>query len=486
MSSLLYQQIARQLAEDIRKGFYQPGERIPSVRKLSVQKGVSHATVLQAYATLEDQGLIRARPQSGFYVHRAPALTAPTPPISRVEPPYAVTRSGIIGEILSQTRRSGVMPLGAAVPASEYFPLRALHQQMSRVTRFQSQRAFGYSFSPGYEPLRRQVAIRMRDAGAVVDPDQIVITNGCVDALHLCLRAVAQPGDLIATEAPSYYGLLQLCDVLGLKVIEIPTDPETGLSLEALVQALDEWPIKALVVTARAGNPMGASMPEPRQRQLVSLAGERGIQIIEDDIYGELMFEPGSTRALKAFDESGVVMYCSSFSKTISPGVRVGWTIAGRHQGTVEKLQTFTTLSPCSVSQMAVAAYLENGGYDRHLRHIRQQYQANLSAFQLAIQRYFPEGTQITRPQGGFILWISLPREVDTLVLFNQALEQGIAIAPGVVFSNSDQFNHCLRLNCGIPWGQAAEAAVMTLGSLAQRLMPTVPLLREGASEAVA
>jgi DNA-binding transcriptional MocR family regulator len=167
--SLLYQQIARQLAEDIQKGFYQPGERVPSVRKLSVQKGVSHATVLQAYATLEDEGLIRARPQSGYYVHRAPALTAPTPPLSRVEQPYAVTRSGIIGEILSQTRRSGTMPLGAAVPASDYLPLRALHQQMSRVTRFQSQRAFGYSFSPGYEPLRRQVAIRMRDAGAVVD-----------------------------------------------------------------------------------------------------------------------------------------------------------------------------------------------------------------------------------------------------------------------------------------------------------------------------
>ncbi len=215
--SLLYQQIARQLAEDIRKGFYKPGERVPSVRKLSVQKGVSHATVLQAYATLEDQGLIRARPQSGYYVHRAPALTAPTPPLSRVEPPYAVTRSSIIGEILAQTRQSGIMPLGAAVPASDYLPLRALHQQMSRVTRFQSQRAFGYSFSPGYEPLRRQVAIRMRDAGVVVDPERIVITNGCVEALHLCLRAVARPGDLIATEAPSYYGLLQLCEVLGLR-----------------------------------------------------------------------------------------------------------------------------------------------------------------------------------------------------------------------------------------------------------------------------
>ncbi|SDS32987.1 transcriptional regulator, GntR family [Halopseudomonas xinjiangensis] len=486
MASLLYQQIAQQLAEDIHKGFYQPGERVPSVRKLSTQKGVSHATVLQAYATLEDQGLIRARPQSGYYVHRTPALTAPTPSISRAEPPYAVTRSGIISQILSQARRSGVMPLGAAVPSSEFLPLRALHQQMSKVTRFHAQRAFSYTFSPGYEPLRRQVAIRMRDAGAVVDPKEIVITNGCVEALQLCLRTVTSPGDLIATESPSYYGLLQLCELLGLRVIEIPTDPETGLSLEALQGAADQWPIKALVVTSRAGNPMGATMSEPRQRKLVGMMAQRGIQIIEDDIYGELMFDHGRSKALKAFDCSDTVLYCSSFSKTISPGVRTGWVIAGKHQDAIEKLQTFTTLSACSVSQMAVAAYLENGGYDRHLRYIRHEYRKNLSHFQLAVQQHFPEGTQITRPRGGFILWLSLPGAIDTQLMFNRALERGISIAPGVVFSNTDQFNHCLRLNCGIPWDRNAERAIVTLGLLATQQLEEQ--LRGGAmgAEAVA
>ncbi|GGD01924.1 GntR family transcriptional regulator [Halopseudomonas salina] len=471
MSSLLYQQIARQLADDIRKGFYKPGERVPSVRKLSTQKGVSHATVLHAYATLEDQGLIRARPQSGYFVHNTPALTAPTPPIARVEQPYAVTRSGIISEILHQSRREGVIPLGAAVPSSQYLPLRALHQQMSKVTRFHSQKAYSYIFSPGYEPLRRQIAIRMRDAGAVVDPSQIVITNGCVEAIQLCLRSVTNPGDLIATEAPSYYGLVQLCDLLGLKVIEIPTDPDSGLSLESLEKAADKWPIKALVLTARAGNPMGATMPEDRQRKLVAMMAKRCLPIIEDDIYGELMFEPGRSKALKAFDCSDTVMYCSSFSKTISPGVRTGWVIAGRHQSAIEKLQTFTTLSACSVSQMSVAAYLENGGYDRHLRYLRQEYRKNLSSFQLAVQQYFPEGTQITRPAGGFILWISLPGDIDAQRLFEQALEHNISIAPGAVFSHSEQFNHCLRLNCGVPWNRETEAAVMTLGVLAKGLL---------------
>ncbi|MEH6566307.1 MAG: PLP-dependent aminotransferase family protein [Halopseudomonas sp.] len=471
MSSLLYQKIASQLAEDIQSGVYQPGERVPSVRKLSTQKGVSHATVLQAYATLEDQGLIHARPQSGYYVHQTPALTAPTPAIARVEAPYAVTRSSIITQILRQARREGIIPLGAAVPSSEFLPLRALHQQMSKVTRFHGQKAFSYTFSPGYEPLRRQVAIRMRDAGAVVDPGNVVITNGCVEALQLSLRAVTKPGDLIATESPSYYGLVQLCELLELKVVEIPSDPDTGLSLETLQSALEQWPIKALVLTARAGNPMGATMPEHRQRKLVSMMAQRNLPIIEDDIYGELMFDHGQSKALKAFDCSDTVIYCSSFSKTISPGLRAGWLITKRYQEQIEKLQTFTTLSACSVSQMAVTAYLENGGYDRHLRHIRQEYCKNLSLFQLAVQQFFPEGTQITRPKGGFILWISLPGGVDTLTLFNRALTHNISICPGVVFSNSDQFNHCLRLNCGIPWNRAAEQAVMTLGVLAKQLL---------------
>lgn len=469
-SLLLYQRIAEQLAEDIRSGVYLPGERVPSVRKLSQQLKVSHATVLQAYANLEDQGMIRARPQSGFYVHHTPALTAPTPDIALVERPALVTRSSIINQVLSESRREGLIPLGAAVPHVDYLPVRALHQQLSKVTRFQSPRAFSYMFSPGYEPLRRQVAIRMRDAGVVVGPDEVVITHGCVDALQMSLRVLTQPGDLIAAESPSYYGLLQLADLLGLKVIEIPCDPDTGLSLEALQLAASQWPIKALVLTARLSNPLGGSMPDQRQKQLLKLAAHFDIQIVEDDIYGELMFESGPIRALKSNDHEGRVIYCSSFSKTLSPGVRIGWIVPGRYREEIQRLQTFSTHSACSVTQMGVAAYLENGGYDRHLRFIRQEYRKNLSAFQLAVQRYFPEGTQMTRPTGGFILWVSLPARINTKDLHALALQQGISIAPGLIFSNTEQFNHCVRLNCGLPWTVGTERALETLGKLAAQL----------------
>ncbi|WP_421681641.1 PLP-dependent aminotransferase family protein [Stutzerimonas urumqiensis] len=470
---LLYQRIAQQLAEDIRRGVYRPGERVPSVRKMSMQLSVSHATVLQAYANLEDQGLIRARPQSGFFVHQTAALTAPTPDIARVERPALVTRSSIIDQILNQTRREGVLPLGAAVPHVDYLPVRALHQQLAKVTRFHSASAFSYMFSPGFEPLRRQVAIRMRDAGVVVDPSEIIITHGCVDALQMSLRVLTRPGDLIAAESPTYYGLLQLADLLGLKVIEIPSDPTTGISLEALQLAASQWPIKALVLTARLSNPLGGTIPEPRQKQLLELSGQFGIQIVEDDIYGELLFEQGAVKALKSHDRTGQVIYCSSFSKTLSPGVRIGWIIAGRHQQAIQRLQTFSTHSACSLTQMGVAAYLENGGYDRHLRSIRQEYRKNLTAFQLAVQRYFPEGTQLTRPNGGFILWVSLPARVNTKDLHAKALERGVSIAPGLIFSNTEQFNHCIRLNCALPWGREAERALRVLGELATELCLT-------------
>jgi DNA-binding transcriptional MocR family regulator len=217
-------------------------------------------------------------------------------------------------------------------------------------------------------------------------------------------------------------------------------------------------------------NPLGSTIPEDRQRHLLRLAENYDFQIIEDDIYGELMFEQGPTKALKALDRNARVVYCSSFSKTLSPGVRIGWVVAGRYQEEIERLQTFTTYSACSVTQMAVAAYLENGGYDRHLRYIRQEYRKNLNLFQLAVQQYFPEGTQISRPKGGFILWLSLPARVNTKDIHLQALKQGISIAPGLIFSNTEQFNHCIRLNCGIPWSREAERALMTLGLLATQL----------------
>jgi DNA-binding transcriptional MocR family regulator len=341
--------------------------------------------------------------------------------------------------------------LGAAVPSVDYLPVRALHQQLAKVTRFHSPRAFSYMFSPGFEPLRRQVAIRMRDAGVVVDPSEVVITHGCVDALQMSLRVLTRPGDLIAAESPTYYGLLQLADLLGLKVIEIPSDPSTGMSLEALQLAANQWSIKALVLTTRLSNPLGGTMPEERQKQLLRLASDFDIQIVEDDIYGELMFEQGRTKALKAYDRLDRVIYCSSFSKTLSPGVRIGWMIAGKYQQEIQRLQTFSTHSACSVANGYCGLLGKRWirpAFALHPSGIPQEPQ-RLPAGRAAVfprrhpddpanRRFHPVG----EPAG----------RVNTQELHVRALQQGISIAPGLIFSNTEQFNHCIRLNCGTPW----------------------------------
>ncbi len=466
---LLYQRIAQQLAEDIRRGVYQPGERVPSVRKMSSQLNVSHATVLQAYANLEDQGLIRARPQSGYYVHQTPALTAPTPDIARVERPGLVTRSSIIQQVLVESRREGCF-LGRGGAERRLSACPGPASAVGQGHAFPQPAGVQLHVQPGL----RAVAPPSGDSHARCRCRGGPFRGGDHPRLCRCaanvLASADAAGDLIAAESPTYYGLLQLADLLGLKVIEIPSDPVTGMSLEALQLAANQWSIKALVLTTRLSNPLGGTMPEERQKQLLRLASDFDIQIVEDDIYGELMFEQGRTKALKAYDRLDRVIYCSSFSKTLSPGVRIGWMIAGKFQQEIQRLQTFSTHSACSVTQMGIAAYLENGGYDRHLRYIRQEYRKNLSAFQLAVQQYFPEGTQMSRPTGGFILWVSLPGRVNTQELHVRALQQGISIAPGLIFSNTEQFNHCIRLNCGTPWNREAERALMTLGLLATQL----------------
>lgn len=410
---LLYQRIAQQLADDIRRGVYQPGERVPSVRKMSAQLNVSHATVLQAYANLEDQGLIRARPQSGYYVHQTPALTAQTPDIARVERPGLVTRASIIQQVLTEARRDGVFPFGAAVPHVDYLPVRALHQQIAKVTRFHSPRAFSYMFSPGFEPLRRQIAIRMRDAGVLVDPREVIVTHGCVDALQMSLRVLTRPGDLIAAESPTYYGLLQLADLLGLKVIEIPSDPSTGISLEALQLAANQWSIKALVLTARLSNPLGGTVPEERQKQLLRLASDFDIQIVEDDIYGELMFEQGKTKALKAFDRLDRVIYCSSFPRPCPRRAR--WlddrrALSGRDPAPANLHHPLGLQRDADGCGGLPGKWRLRPAPALHPPGVPQEPQCLPAGGAAAL----PRGTQMTRPTGGFILWVSLPGRVNT------------------------------------------------------------------------
>jgi DNA-binding transcriptional MocR family regulator len=353
----------------------------------------------------------------------------------------------------------------------ELLPLAALNRLTGQILRQHQIMAHDYDVPPGCEPLRHEMARRLMDAGCSVTPDQIVTTNGTFEAVFLSLRAVTQPGDTVAIESPTYYGLLEALEILHLKALELPTHPREGISLLHLEAVLQKKQIAACALVSNFSNPLGTCMSDAKKQQLVELLAQYETPLIEDDVYGDLHFLGTRPKALKAFDRHGLVLYCASCSKTLSPGLRVGWVVAGRYQAKVEQLKWVINQTTAIAPQLTIAAFLANGGYDRHLRQLRRAYQSQILRMTQAICDYFPAETRVTRPQGGHVLWLELPEEFDSLLLYETALQHHISIAPGVIFSPSGGYNNCFRLNAGLPWSDQIDRAMQTLGGLIRRQM---------------
>lgn len=461
----LYNQLARNITRDINRDIYRPGERLPGVRRLAQQYQVSIATALEACRVLEDQGQLEARSRSGFFVRTPPASVIAEPDISNPpKRPSSVRGQELALRLVKAANDPQMIALGAAIPDISYLPMRSIKQAMMRA---QSEHNSRYEFPPGEPSLCRQIARRMSELGTAVAPDQIVITNGCQEALQLALRAVTQAGDVVAVESPTYYGLLQVIEFLGLKALELPTHPRDGISIEALEFAFEQWPIKAIICTPNFSNPLGSRMSDQRKRALVKLAARKQVKIIEDDIYGDLGFDNERPSTLLSFDtRRETVIHCSSFSKTLAPGLRIGWIVPGQLQDQIEYLKYTLNLATAGTPQQAVSALLEHGRYERYLRQARQLYMQAVQRMMQAVDRYFPEGTRVTQPQGGFVLWVELNSHIDAEALFEKALSQQICIAPGPMFSATRKYRHFIRLNCAVPWDTRVEKALNKLGKL--------------------
>jgi DNA-binding transcriptional MocR family regulator len=462
-----YERLAADIGDLIRAGTLRPGDRVPSVRRMSVSRGVSIPTVLQAYRLLEARRFIGARPQSGFYVlspQKRATVTKEEPSVTLAEP-GEITTGDLIMRVLEMVANPALVPLGTALPADELLPIAALARALRGATRPQPGASTLVTPS-GSEALRREIAKRSLDAGDAIIPEDIVVTCGCMEALSLCLRALARPGDTIAVEAPAYFGTLQAIEVLGLRAVEIPADPETGLRIEALEEALGRMKIAALVVTPNVHNPLGCIMPDDRKRQLVALLAAHGVPAIEDDTYGELAFGDVRPRSLRAFDRAALVLTCGSFSKTLTPEYRVGWVIPGPYRDRILHLKLATTAATAVPPQLALASYLASGGYEQHLRRLRRALRGTVDRFSFEIAERFPEGTRISRPAGGYLLWVQLPLGVDTVALQRQAVSRGLSVAPGPAFSASGAFSNYLRINAGHPWSARTRDALDLLAEL--------------------
>ncbi len=468
----LYQDVASRIALLIETGAYSPGSRIPSVRQLSRRFQVSVSTVMGAYRRLEDQGCIEARPQSGYYVLRAapttpkPAKQPALPATSRPEAgPTPVTTRDLTMRVMRHNSDPALLPLGAAIPNPALMPLEKLNRALARATRRAGASGHVYDASPGCEALRVQVARRLVQAGCTVAPNQIVTTAGGQEALGLCLRAVCKPGDTVAIESPIYYGVLQAIEMQGLKALEIPTCPRDGIDLDALERALGLNTVSACVVIPSFSNPLGSCMPDGAKRRLVGMLAERDIPLIEDDVYGELGFATTRPKAAKSWDRTDNVLLCSSVSKTLSPGYRVGWAVPGRWQAEVECQKMVANLGTVLPTQLAVADFLEGGGYDHHLRRVRRAHAQQTALMARAVAHFFPDGTRVTQPLGGYVLWVEMPPGADALRLFNDALPQGVSVAPGPMFSARRGYSNCVRLNAAF-WSPQIEEGVEKLGRL--------------------
>jgi DNA-binding transcriptional MocR family regulator len=463
----LYARVADTFAREIHEGLYAPGDRLPSVREAARRLSMSTSTILEAYGQLLDRGLVENRPQSGFYVRRA-ARTPEAPAMSRPRvAPVAVSVGEIAVEVVLASTDPKLVALGSALPHLDMEAPRAVRRQLTAVARAFGARALAYEVPPGHRDLRVQIARRGVDAGCAFGPDDVIVTSGCQEAVVLCLRAISSAGDTIAVESPTYYGTLQAIRSLGLRALEIPTHPETGISLESLEMAIEQFSVRGLVLTPSASNPLGYVMPDERKLALLRLLEAHDVPLIEDDIYGDLVYAPSRPRAIKSWDTRGQVLLCSSVSKTIAPGLRVGWAIPGRWLPEVRYLKLVSSMASASLPQIAVAEYLAHGGYDRHLRAARLAYRQSRDRLLDLVAKHFPRDTRITRPGGGFVAWLELPKGADSMDLYRRALAEGISIAPGPLFSAREKYRNFVRLNFAQGWDERTLGAITRLGKLA-------------------
>ena len=470
----LYRQVVDLISENIEAGTLKPGDRLPSLRKMSQSAGVSVPTVRQAYVELERQRRVESRPQSGFYVrHRAMnALVDPAP--SSCGDPVSLCCRPLMVRVYEGINNPDLVPLGIANPCMARPAARTLHRTMKRIMARAEERSLGYASTLGEPTLRRQIAYHYLDsAGVQAQPDHIAITNGGQEALLLALSAVASRGDVIAVETPTYHGLLELIDSLGMLAVEVETCPEEGVVLEELRRTLEQYPVKACMFSTTLSNPLGVTMPENDRRRLVQLLEEFDTVLIEDDVYGDLRFDGVRPVPAQFLCDHARIITCGSFSKTAAPGYRVGWAYSPHYIEDIRRLKRAFSCSSGLLQQLTLADYLASGHYSRHLKTLRPVLQANAERMAALVGEHFPAETRISRPAGGAVLWLELPERVDSEVLFDDAIAAGISIAPGRIFSPSERYANFVRLSFGHPWGERTEDAVRRLGRRVAELAGT-------------
>jgi DNA-binding transcriptional MocR family regulator len=466
----IYLQVAEGIEKMIAGDVLRIGDKLPSVRLLSNEHGISMGTAFKAYYHLEGKGLIESKPKSGYYVRFSQRRFPAIPKTDKTAPVESeVSIKDMIATVYKDITATDVINFAVAVPAIELLPASKLNKSVLYALRNSKNHCLGYEHVQGNINLRKQIARLAFNWGGKVDPNEVVVTAGCMEALVTCLRAVTKSGDTVAVERPAYFGIYQAMESLGLKVIEISSDPATGPDLNSLRKVLNGFPVKACLFVPNFSNPIGSCMPDENKRQLVELITQFNVPLIEDDIYGELYFGTHRPRTCKSFDKKGLVMHCSSLSKSLAPGYRIGWILPGKFVNEVKALKMMHTVSSPTLTQVAMAHFLSIGRYEYHLKSLRRALHTQCLKYIQGILQYFPSDTKVSRPQGGFVLWVELNKKVNAYKLCTEALKHNISVAPGQIFSARSNYSNYVRISYGRPWDNDVEYGLMMLGRMIRK-----------------
>ena len=468
----LYLQVAGGIEKMINEDVLKIGDKLPSVRMLSEEYGISMGTAFQAYYHLEGKGLIESRPKSGYYVRfthkRFPALPKQLQP----EPvSHDVSVNEMITSIYANISADDIINFAVAVPDTSLLPAAKLNKSVVYALRNSKDHCINYEHTQGNIELRKQISKLAFNWGGKIEPEQIIITAGCLEAITMCLRSVTKPGDTVAIECPTYFGIYQAVENLGLKVVEITSCAVDGIDLDCLQKAINKCCIKACIVVPNFSNPLGSCMPDENKKKLVDIITKHNIPLIEDDIYGELYFGKSRPKTCKYYDRKGLVMHCSSLSKSLTPGYRIGWTIPGKFLEQVIQIKRISNISGPSLTQAAVAHFLKIGRYEYHLKNLRKALHTQCLRYMQGIIQYFPEDTKISRPHGGFVLWLELNKKVNSFKLRTEAMKHKISVVPGRIFSAGCNYSNFIRISFGKPWSNDVDYGLMMLGKLIKKMI---------------
>ena len=463
----LYQQVVDFIHQQRKSGALKAGDKLPSLRKLSQQFDISVPTVKQAYVELERQGAISAKPQSGYYLKAEQVRNLKPRPAHWLAPePVEVECRSLIEQVYEAVHAPDTIAFGISNPVNAHPPDKALARLMRSVLSKVAEKAVSYGTIAGDEKLRLQLAIRYQELGINVNPSDIIITNGAQEALAISLQCIANPGDVVAIESPSHFGLIELIEGLGMKALEIYTCADDGICLESLAQALEQHNIAACLFSAAINNPLGSLMPDAKRQALVKLIEKFNVPLIEDDVYGDLYFHGQRPTPCQLHSEKGLVITCSSFSKTVAPGYRLGWIIAGQYLEQAKRKKRAISCSTAVLQQWTLTEYIMSGDYDRHIQLLRKKLILNCERMRALVAEHFPPQVCISEPQGGSVLWIRCRSHVDTRKIFEIAIAQGISFAPGVIFSPTGKYKNYMRISFGFRWQEKLETAIASLGKI--------------------